>query len=141
MKGELTPVQKHLHSSDGLRALCLSPQLINRPDKVRDIAGLLETGGHLLDSPEKFSGFHVLNFTSRDRQKGAQILIPHGTSEIFIRHQLGNEFSHVVAIASRNELELLRKQLETLQNEIVDLKTKLQTATFFSQVNIIGNRG
>lgn len=90
---------------------------INLPNKVKDIAGPLESEGDLNLCSDKAARYHVYNFSSHDGKNGAQFLNPYGSSRIFFRYQQGDKFSSVRELAYRDEIDALRKELDALRNE------------------------
>jgi len=117
MKSIYNPPLKHLHTSLGLRTFHMYNSFLNIPEKVKDIAGPLESEGDLKLCADKASRYHVYNFSSHDGKNGAQILAPYGSSRLFYRYQVGDAFSSARELAYRDEIEALRKELEVLRYE------------------------
>ena len=114
MNSSYTPPERHLHTTFGLRTFRVYDSFIERPEKVKNFAGPMESEGDLKLCADKASRYHVYNFSSQDLKNGAQILIPYGSPRIFFRYQQGNKFSQARELAYRDEIESLRKEVYEL---------------------------
>lgn len=114
MNSSYTPPEKHLHTTFGLRTFQIYNSFIERPEKVKNFAGPLESEADLKLCADKASRYHVYNFSSQDLKNGAQLLIPYGSSRIFFRYQQSDKFSQARELAYRDEIESLRKEVYEL---------------------------
>lgn len=117
MKGASFDNIPHFHLSNSMRPVRVFNSFINLPSKVKYMAGSFESEGDLKLCKEKYSRYHIYNFPSVDEKHGVQLLIPYEANRLFLRSQKDNTFSIARELAYRDEIETLKKEIETLRHE------------------------
>lgn len=118
MNGNINKNESHIHICSGLRTTLVFNSFINKPEKIAKYAGQFESESDLKLCNEKFSHYHVYNFSSIDYKNGSQLLIPYGANRIFIRYQIDDRFSSPRELAYKDEIEALKKEIINLKNTI-----------------------
>lgn len=115
----------HLHISSGLRTTQIYNSFINRPDKVGQFAGQFESEGDLNLCSEKYSKYHVYNFSSTDNRHGAQLLIPHDENRMFLRFQEGNGYSKPREVAFIDDNAVKKSQVYDIEKRLLKVEKRV----------------
>lgn len=106
------------HLSISGRSILIWGTYANNTTYVKNWSGNFRTADDLRITTDKYSGYHVYNFSSPEGRNTTQLLVPVGDNRLFLRYQNGEMFSEAREVAYADEVRQLKEQIRILEEKL-----------------------